>query len=255
MWWTMSGARRYAPVARLRRPLMAFVLVVGLITGAGIASAADEEGEEDTLLNFGYDADNHIFLVNTSATDSAYDCTLENGTLTAHYGAADEGRVSVDMLLEEDKAVLFANRPEEEVGADFTAVTEPVAYTGADGECAISGGVVGGPNGQINHGQFMKLFHQLTDKQGMGCLNRIIAQSNLGKGDQQIRTSDVDLTFTSGSTGQVDFNTVAAHCESDSKGNGNHDQGATEQGNKDKNGKSGRPDSPGNSSNAPGHNK
>jgi hypothetical protein len=238
--------------------LVVSLVALGLIAGAGVASAGDgdptEEAAEDTLLNFGYDADNHIFLVNTSATDSTYDCTLENGTLTAQYGAADGGRIPVDMLLEEDKAVLFENRPEEDVGSDFTPAAEPVLYAGAEEACGISGGVVGGPNGQINHGQFMKLFHQLIDKRGMGCLNRIIAQSDLGKGDQKIRTSDVDPTFAPEPGGEVDFMTVAADCKRDKKDRADQEQ-TSEQGKKDKGNKSGRPDSPGNSANAPGHNK
>jgi hypothetical protein len=234
------------------------LVAFGLIAGAGIASAAEadptEEPSEDTLFNFGYDEDNHIFLVNTSATDSTYDCTLENGTLTARYGATDDGSIRVDMLLDEDQeAIQFANRPE--VGSDITSVSDPALYA-ADGDCGISGGVVGGPNGQINHGQFMKLFHQLVDRRGMGCLNRVIAQSDLGKGDQQIRTSDVDATFAPETTGRVDFTTVAADCNRDKKDNGeNHQASSNGQDKKDKGGKPGRPDSPGNSGNAPGHDK
>ena len=262
MWWKMIRAKQRGwAVSRLRRSSIVLLIAVGLIAGAGIASAAGgdpaEGSSDDTLLNFGYDEDNHIFLVNTSATDSTYDCTLENGTLSTEYGATNNGHIPVDMLLDEDKeAFVFANRPAEQVGSDFTPGDNPVAYTGADGDCGISGGVVGGPNGQVNHGQFMKLFHQLIDMRGMGCLNRIIAQSDLGKGDQKIRTSDVDATFEPGATGQVDFTTVAADCNRDKKDKGdNHQASSNGQGKKDKGDKSGRPDSPGNSGNAPGHNK
>jgi hypothetical protein len=247
-------------MSRLRRSSIVLLVAFGLIAGAGIASAAEgdpaEEPPEETLLNFGYDEDNHIFLVNTSATDSTYDCTLENGTLTAQYGATDDGSIRVDMLLDEDQeAIQFANRPE--VGSDITSVSDPALYA-ADGDCGISGGVVGGPNGQINHGQFMRLFHQLVDGRGMGCLNRVIAQSDLGKGDQQLQTSDVDVdaTFAPATTGQVDFTTVAADCNRDKKDKGeNHPASSNAQGKKDKGDKSDRPDSPGNSGNAPGKNK
>jgi hypothetical protein len=261
MWWKMITARQWVQgMSRLRRSSIVLLVAVGLVAGAGIASAAEgdpaEEPSEDTLLNFGYDEDNHIFLVNTSATDSTYDCTLENGTLTAEYGPSDHGRIPVDMLLHEDQEVLFANRPEGEVGSDFTAADTPVAYAGADEDCGISGALVGGPNGQINHGQFMKLFHQLIDSRGMGCLNRVIAQSDLGKGDQQIRTSDVDATFAPETTGRVDFTTVAADCNRDKKDKGeNHQASLNGEEKKDKGGKPGRPDSPGNSGNAPGHDK
>jgi len=251
MWWEMSAEKRYR-IASAPRRLAVTLVAVGLVAGAGVASAAGDEAAEDTLLNFGYDEDNHIFLVNTSATDSTYDCTLQNGLLTAEYGAAVIGRIPVDMLLDEDKAVLFENRPMEDVGSDFESADEPVAYGGADQACGISGGVVAGPNGQINHGQFMKLFHQLIDKQGMGCLNRIIAQSDLGKGDQQLRASDVDPTFAPEPSGSVDFTTVVADCKRKKKATADDDHVSAQPGKKDK---SGRPDSPGNSGNAPGRNK
>jgi hypothetical protein len=248
-------------MSRLRRSSIVLLVAVGLIAGAGIASATEgdpaEEPSVDTLFNFGYDEDNHIFLVNTSATDSTYDCTLENGTLTAEYGPTVDGRIPVDMLLHEDQEVLFANRPAGEVGSDFAPAGTPVAYKGADGDCGISGGVVGGPNGQINHGQFMRLFHQLVDGRGMGCLNRVIAHSDLGKGDQQLQTADVDATFKPETTGQVDFTTVAADCNRDKKDKGEtHQASSNAQEKKNNKGdKTGRPDSPGNSGNAPGHDK
>ncbi len=259
MWWKMiSGRQHMRGISRVRRSSIVAVIVAGVLAGAVIAAAAPgdpgEEPAEDTLFNFGYDQDNHTLLVGVSATDSAFDCTLQKGTLTAKYGTTANSHIPVDMLLDEDKAVLFANRPEEEVGSDFDFAIKPVAYTGTDGECGVSAGVVGGPNGQINHGQFMKAFHELVDKQGMGCLNRIMAQSVLGKGDQQLHTADVDAAFAPDSSGQVDFTTVAADCAKKDK-NGNHEASLNGQEEKDKGDKSGRPDSPGNSGNPPGHNK
>ena len=243
---------------RLRRSSIVLAIAVGLMAGAVVAAAAPgdptEEPAEDTLLNFGYDEGNHILLVGTSATDSSYDCTLENETLTARYGF--NGGITVDMLLHEDQPVMFANRPDDEVGSDFELAIEPATYVGTDGVCGVSAGLVGGPNGQINHGQFMKLFHHLVDMQGMGCLNRIIAQSDLGKGDQQIRTSDVHAAFAPDTSGQIDFTTVAADCNRDKKDKGDKDQASLKGEEKNEKGdKSGRPDSPGNSANAPGHNK
>jgi len=256
----MTAGREFVQgMSRLRRSSIVLLIAFGLVAVAGIASAVEadpaEEPSEDTLFNFGYDEANHILLVGTSATDSTYDCTLENEkvTLTAQYDATEDGDILVDMLLAEDQEVLFANRTE--VGSDITSVIDPGPYA-ADGDCGVFAGVVGGPNGQINHGQFMKLFHQLVDGRGMGCLNRVIAQSDLGKGDQQLRTSDVDATFEPATTGQVDFTTVAADCNRDKKDKGeSHQASGNGQGKKDKGDKSGRPDSPGSSGNAPGHNK
>ncbi len=259
----MTAGREFVQgMSRLRRSSIVLLIAFGLIAGAGIASAVEadpaEEPSEDTLFNFGYDEANHILLVGTSATDSTYDCTLENEkvTLTAQYDATEDGDILVDMLLAKDQEVLFANRTE--VGSDITSVTDPAPYApyAADGDCGVSAGVVGGPNGQINHGQFMKLIHQLVDGRGMGCLNRVIAQSDLGKGDQQLQKSDVDATFAAATTGQVDFTTVAADCNRDKKDKGeNHPASSNAQGKKDKGDKSDRPDSPGNSGNPPGKNK
>ena len=257
MWWKMIlGRQHMRGISRVRRSSIVAVIVAGVLAIAVIAAAAPgdlgEEPAEDTLFNFGYDQDNHTLLVGVSATDSAFDCTLEIGTLTAKYGTANSP-IPVDMLLNEDRtAVEFANRPDDEVGSDFTLAPGPVAYTGTDGECGVSAGVVGGPNGQINHGQFMKAYHELVDKQGMGCLNRIMAQSDLGKGSQQLLTSDA--AFVPDSSGQVDFTTVAADCAKKDKGE-NSQASLNGQEEKDKGDKSGRPDSPGNSGNPPGHNK
>jgi len=259
MWWKMiSGRQHMRGISRVRRSSIVAVIVAGVLASAVVAAAvpgdAGEEPAEDTLFNFGYDQDNHTLLVGVSATDSAFDCTLENGTLTAEYGTTANSHIRVDMLLAEDQAVLFANRADDEVGSDFTSATGPVLYTGTDGECGVSAGVVGGPNGQINHGQFMKLFHELVDKQGMGCLNRIMAQSDLGKGDQQLRASDVDAAFAPDTSGKVDFMTVATDCDKKDKGE-NAQASLNGKEEKDKGDKSGRPDSPGNSGNAPGHDK
>ncbi len=259
----MTAGRGYVQgMSRLRRSSIVLLIAFGLIAGAGIASAAEgdpaEEPSEDTLFNFGYDEDNHMLLVGTSATDSTYNCTLESEkvTLTAEYVDSDNGGIRVDMLLDEDQEpIRFANRPEDKVSSDFLLADEPVPYA-ADGDCGVVAGLVGGPNGQINHGQFMKLFHELVDGRGMGCLNRVIAQTDLGKGDQQIQTSDVDATFAPDTTGQVDFTTVAADCNRDKKDKGdNHQASGNGQEKKDKGDKTGRPDSPGNSGNAPGHDK
>jgi hypothetical protein len=53
-------------------------------------------------------------------------------------------------------------------------------------------GIVEGPNGQINHGQVMKQLHELTDGQNSGCLTSAVAQSDLGKGDQEGLVGEID---------------------------------------------------------------
>ncbi len=113
MWWKMIlGRQHMRGISRVRRSSIVAVIVAGVLASAVVAAAvpgdAGEEPAEDTLFNFGYDQDNHTLLVGVSATDSAFDCTLENGTLTAEYGTTANSHIRVDMLLAEDKAVLFA---------------------------------------------------------------------------------------------------------------------------------------------------
>ena len=134
-------------------------------------------------------------------------------TYRTRYGEAVDAAVPIDMLFDEElNPVEFGNRPIDLVGEDYTPAEEPTEYAGADGECGLSGVVVAGPNGQINHGQVMKAFHSLIDMKGHGCINRIIARSDLGKGDQQVKTSDVDPLFEISAEGEVTFASETADC-------------------------------------------
>lgn len=237
--------------------------LIGLLAMSGLAYATPTEGEEreDTVFNYAYDDDFHVLLWNTSANDGLYDCTLmngeltaTNGELTATYGEPTDGVIPVDDLEDEAGVVSFENRPLEDLDPEITvAAIGPVDYSGAEGDCGLSGAEVAGPNGQINHGQFMKLFNSLYEGQGRGCLNRYLAQSELGKDLQQINVSDVEETFESAvaaDEGTVEFVTVAADCQHGKKNDGD---GAVSAQSSAK--KSGKPESPGKSGSAPGHNK
>jgi hypothetical protein len=125
----------------------------------------------------------------------------------------------------------------------------------ADPECELTGGEVAGPSGQVNHGMFMKLFNSLYDGNSRGCVIRYLAQSDLGKGDQQVKVGDDVAVETeeTDETAPIDFTTVEADCEKggddgleDSNGNGNG---------KGKPDSAGKPESPGKSASAPGKNK
>jgi hypothetical protein len=95
----------------------------------------------------------------------------------------------------------------------LTEASDPVEYSGADGECGVSGVVVAGPNGQINHGQFMKAAKSLFDIQGHGCIVRYLAKSDIGRTDTtKVSTSDVDPLFEIGETGDINFATFEADC-------------------------------------------
>jgi hypothetical protein len=196
-----------------RGTIVTVAITVFTLALAGVAAAgASTDKEDDTLLTFGYDEVNHILIANVSGTDTPYDCTLA-ATYKTRYGEAVDAAVPIDMLFDEElNPVEFGNRPIDLVGEDYTPAEEPTEYAGADGECGLSGVVVAGPNGQINHGQVMKAFHSLIDMKGHGCINRIIARSDLGKGDQQVKTSDVDPLFEISAEGEVTFASETADC-------------------------------------------
>jgi hypothetical protein len=218
-------------VSKLRKTWTILIVAFGLLAATGVASAQDGDVEEpvddnpavETTVNFAYDAENHIFMVNAWTSDAGYDCKILADSLMVGYGATEDGSLTIT----------------PEVDGEL------------DGECVLSGGVVGGPNGQINHGQFMKLFHQIVGKKGNGCLNRMIAQSDLGKGDDQIRTSEVDKDFEAGESGPVEFETFTADCAHGPK---DKDEDHPSKGNKDK-AKKDDDGAPGNSGNARGNKK
>jgi len=263
---------------RLKRTGITILALIGLLSGSAVAWAADEDVAEveteaderaDTLFNFGYDLVNRVFVWGLSRLDGVYDCTLENGTLTATYGTTDDqGVVPVDNLEDGAGAVLFPNRPADEVADDQVPADAPIAYLGADGECGVSGGNVPGPNGQVNHGMFMKLFNSLYDGARRGCVVRHLAQSGLGQGEQQVKAGDEAVEpVTMGDIGTIDFTSVETDCE---RGNKATDQDVETEldaqagnGRPDNAGKpdhAGKPaatgsDRPGNSGSAPGHNK
>jgi len=261
---------------KLKRPGIGVVVLIGLLVGSGAAWAGevaaepeetDAEQTANTLFNFGYDIINRVLAWNLTALDWLYDCSLENGPLTATYGeATDEGVIPVSNLQDGAGVVSFPDRPEEELAEGLEPAGAPVAYSGADGECGLSGGEVSGPEGQVNHGMFMRLFNSLYDGAGRGCVVRYLAQSDLGKGEQQVKAGE-DPDFESvlaDDTGVIDFTSVEADCEQadqatdngedvNDEGNGRPDHA----GGPDSPGKpdhAGEPDSPGKSGSAPGHN-
>jgi hypothetical protein len=229
-----------------------WVLVIGVLAGLlAVPSAAVAEHEdshpEDTVFSFGYDDVNHVVAVNYGANDTLYVCGLENGPLAATYLPAVEGVIAVDTLEDADGVKTFAPRAQEELADDLTEESDPIEYSGADGVCGVSGVVVAGPNGQINHGQFMRAAKGLIDLKGHGCVVRYLAKSDIGRTDDtEVGTSDVDPPSEVGGSGEIMFSTFDADC---SHGNKNNDLEAMNQGKKN------RTDSPGKSGDAHGKNK
>ena len=69
----------------------------------------------------------------------------------------------------------------------------------------------------------MKLFNSLYEGRNRGCVNRFLAQSDLGKGDQKVRVPDVDAgaeAVADGDTGTVSFESALANCVKDDKAKG-----------------------------------
>jgi hypothetical protein len=182
---------------------------------SGIALAEHEEAKEDTTFSFGYDAVNQALILNSGPNNDLFECTYENGLLTTTYGEANDGIIPVDGLEDESGPKEFEPRDEHELAEDLEPAEAPYTYDGADGECGATATSVAGPNGQVNHGQFMKAFRQLIDIEGgHGCLNRLIAQSDLGKtvDGTQVKTPEADPEFTMGETGEATFVTFEADC-------------------------------------------
>ena len=176
---------------------------------------------------------------------------MENGALTATYGEASaDGFIPVDELDDGEDVVLFDPRPQVELGEDLVAESDPVEYTDANGECGVSGVVVAGPNGQINHGQFMKAAKSLFDIKGQGCIVRYLAKSDIGRTDEtKVSTSDVDdPLFEIGETGDINFSTFEADC---SRGKKDKEPRGERAAKAEKAAKA----SAGKSADAPGHNK
>jgi len=236
-------------VSKMNRKGIVLLIVIGLLALSGMALAQSHEGEEsdDTIFNFGYDEGFHLLVWNTSPIDGPNDCTLQNGDVKARYGLNEDGLIVVDGLTQGDppEEVSFPGREDGDGDGD-------VFYSESE-ECSLGTVDVTGPNGQVNHGMFMKAWNSAWDGVGRGCLNRHLAGSDLGKEDGQQIKANVDSDFVpveEGETGVIDFLTFTADCEH-GNGNGNgHGNGAEAAANS-----GGRPDSPGKSGDARGRNK
>ena len=216
---------------------MAFV-AAALFAIAGVATA--EVGIEDTLINFGHDEVNQTFIIGVDDTDSPWDCGLsDSGELTVVYGEAEDGTIPVDDLTDGTSTVEFPNRDPQDVGEEYEPAESPTPYAGGDGECGLLAAAF---DKVVNHGQFMKLMNQLIDMRGRGCLNRIIARSDLGK--EPVHLAD---DFERGEEGTLEFDTATAACERGSREKGDDHPGNANRGGPEKD-RSTR----GNSANAPG---
>jgi hypothetical protein len=101
-----------------------------------------------------------------------------------------------------------------------TSITEDsgAAVSGVDGTTGdVATTVVEGPNGQINHGQIVRQVHELVEGQQLGCVTRVVAKSDLGKGDQQVRPNEPSTE--SNITESVDPAILEGECPSSNQSN------------------------------------
>ena len=177
---------------------------------------------EEVGFNFGYDEILHVLVFSLwDNSDGPWDCSLQGADAVVTYGVEDDDEdvsIVVTELSVNGEAPRFNSTDDEAVPP-----IESLEYA-VDNECTIYGMEIAGPNGQINHGMFMKLFNSMWEGgPGRGCVNRHLAQSGLGKGDQQITVSEAEeADFTQvadGDTGEVSFSTVLADCQ---RGKGRH---------------------------------
>lgn len=238
-------------------------VMVALVASAGAAGAVvgDEPDDDQSVFNYGYDMANRMLVFGLSAATSAYDCTLE-GSFEVGYAEGEGEDRSVESLTGEDgEPVEFDARDGEELPEGVTPADGPIAFDASDNPCILTAVDVTGPNGQVNHGQIVSSFSHAIDVAGKGCVMRWIAKTGWGKGDTQVQSGDVDTAAAPPETGTLDIMSVLANCKhlegatvatdgdeetSDHPGNGKKPEK-----NKDK----GKPESPGNSANAPGKNK
>jgi hypothetical protein len=119
-----------------------------------------------------------------------------------------------------------------------------VGQDGATNDVSVS---VVGPNGQVNHGQIVKQVHGLAEGRQLGCIARNVGQSDLGKGDQQVRPHEQPTS--SDTTEPIDPSVLETEC-TDSDVSGGSASTATSESSADD-----RDKPKGKSSDAPGKNK
>ena len=205
---------------RLRNRALTALTVIGLLAMSGVALAASDD---DTVFNYGYDQDSQFFMWNVTSLDySPNTDALEDEGSTAD--------TEFEALLAACGLGAEVGDEPAEYGYTFDGTTIQV-YELTDGEfdpdsddpiesesadCGeFDGGYVTGPEGQVNHGMFLKLFNEMYEGENRGCLVRHIARSDLGKDDQQVEADpefEADETVEPIGDGTITFTTTGADC-------------------------------------------
>jgi len=108
--------------------------------------------------------------------------------------------------------LILSTSTAEAPDADGTPTAEvPDAGTlGVDGTSNDESVSVVGPNGQVNHGQIVRQIHELAEVSQRGCVTRTVAQSDFGKGDQQVRPHE--QSTSTDATEPVDRSVLEGEC-------------------------------------------
>lgn len=217
---------------RLKNRGIVVLAVLGLLAFSGIAMASDNEETDpaaDTIFN--YDSDGPFLFWNVTSLDYEPDAGLLTESLFENYQdllescSLNSGADFDGYEIDGEELTLF----------DGDNEVDPESLDERCGE--LFWGDATGPNGQVNHGMFVKLFNELYDMYDgpakRGCLIRHIAQDpELGKGDQQVKVSDVEEPDPGAEeepiVGSFDFTTVQADCIKGKDGNGNGNRGKPE---------------------------
>ncbi len=188
--------------------------VAGLFAGSGIAMADSHQEEKyDTVFNYGYDAGNQFLIWNVSSLDYQPNDEALLGALYPDFESLREA-----CSLTPDVVGGYSVDAEGGITLNLIADLPPGC------ESLTGGGFVTGPNGQVNHGMFMKLFNSLYDGPRKGCLVRHLAHTDLGKTEdtkvQAIPGYEAPEDPVTITDGVIAFTTEAADCIKGKKGDG-----------------------------------
>lgn len=199
----------------LKRRFVVSLAVIAAFALSGMALAASEG--DDTVVNYGYDQESHFFIWNVTSLDYEPDTGALQETMDGYE------QTQLTALL--DECGLAAPQGSDEivytyeVGDDGT-ITILREGTLVEGECGeFNGGDVTGPEGQVNHGMFLKFFNEHYEGENRGCIVSQIARSGLGMDYQQVKAGgpDTDLDESEASEGdespEITFTTVTTECQ------------------------------------------
>lgn len=195
---------------RFRRKLILVLSIVGLISISGMAlaeTADDDEPTNDTVFNFDYIEEDRFLMWNVSSIDYEVSTSAEGGDDLSYVELVE--LCSLDTV--EGEEVEFEYEVDSE--GNITLYLEGEEYALDEACNELVGGEVTGPEGQVNHGTIIALFNAMYDGDNRGCLVRHLAQSDLGKGDQQITVEEADPDFESTNEGTVSFTSVETDCQ------------------------------------------